>query len=296
MGVSAYTCFITAAIYILLPIVVFFKQWHYIDSRKRISILTYLMVLALVTFIQMLYPEALITSIAVTVFLLGIYLNLEAPALKELERYHSEMVMGFSTLIERRDNSTGGHIRRTSTYVDLITRQLKKDGIYTDILTDDYAKNLIEAAPMHDIGKVAIPDAILQKPGRLTEDEFATMRLHAEYGGKIIQETFQHLGNDEYFQMAYEVARFHHEKWNGKGYPDRLDGESIPLCARIMAVADVFDAVSEKRCYRQAMSMDQSFSIIEQGRGQDFDPMIVDAFLTIRDQVEQVHHELAAKI
>lgn len=294
MGSSAYTCFLTATIYILIPIVVFFRHWHYIDSRKRISIMTYLMVLAAVTLIQMLYPEALITSVGVTVFLLGIYLNLEAPALKELERYHSEMVMGFSTLIERRDNSTGGHIRRTSSYVELIVRQLQNTGQYGHILTDDYAQNLIQAAPMHDIGKVAIPDAILQKPGRLTDEEFAAMRLHAEYGGKIIQETFAHLGNHEYFQMAYEVARFHHEKWNGSGYPEGLSGQDIPLCARVMAVADVFDAVSARRCYRQAMSLEQSFSIIEQGRGRDFDPVIADAFLTIRDQVEQVHHELAA--
>lgn len=112
-----------------------------------------------------------------------------------------------------------------------------------------------------------------------------------ENGGKIIQETFANFGNEEYLKMAYEVARHHHEKWNGKGYPDGLKRKEIPLCARIMAVADVFDAVSEKRCYRDAMPMDKCFEIIESGSGQDFDPLIAEIFIEISDEVEKVHSD-----
>ena len=256
MGVSAYTCFIMAAIYLLFTIAAFFRRWNYIESHKRVGIFTYLFVMAAVTGFQMVFPEALITSIAVTVLILGVYMNLEDPAIRQLSRYHSETVMAFANLIENRDDSTGGHIKRTSMYVQLIAEELCDRGLYSNILTKDYITNLTKAAPMHDIGKISIPDAILQKPGKLTD----------------------------------EVARFHHEKWNGKGYPDGLNGKEIPLCARIMAVADVFDAVSEKRCYRDAMPLEKCFGIIEQGSGQDFDPIVAEVFLDIRDKVEAVHH------
>ena len=293
MGASVYTCFIMAAVYILITITVFFGRWNYIESHKRASIFTYLMVLGVVTGIQMVFPETLISSIGVTGFILGVYLNLEDPALKELSRYHNETVMAFANLIENRDNSTGGHVKRTSLYVKLIAEQLRDSRQFKEILTKDYINNLVKAAPMHDIGKIAVPDAILQKPGKLTEEEFAIMKLHSEKGGEIIQETFQNLGSEDFRKMAYHVARYHHEKWNGKGYPEGLKRKDIPLSARIMAVADVFDAVSEKRCYRDAMPLEKCFEIIEQGSGQDFDPLIVEAFMNIRDKVEQVYGEIA---
>lgn len=148
---------------------------------------------------------------------------------------------------------------------------------------------------MHDVGKIAIPDAILQKPGKLTDEEFEIMKTHAQKGGKIIRETFGHLGNDAYEEMAYEVAAHHHEKWNGRGYPDGLKETEIPLCARIMAVADVFDAVSAKRCYRDAMPLDQCFHIIEEGRGRDFDPVLVDVFIEIEDKIRKVYEESKAE-
>ena len=143
---------------------------------------------------------------------------------------------------------------------------------------------------MHDVGKIGIPDAILQKPGKLTAEEFEKMKEHPVIGGKIIKDTFSHLFNGEYENMAFQVARYHHEKWNGKGYPEGLGGTQIPLCARIMAVADVFDAVSAKRCYRDAMPLSQCYSIIESGRGEDFDPDIVDAFMLNTDAVEKIYH------
>ena len=163
------------------------------------------------------------------------------------------------------------------------------------MLTKDYITNLLKAAPMHDIGKVSVPDEILQKPGKLSDEEYEIMKKHAENGGNIIRETFRNLGDEEFRVTAFEVARYHHEKWNGKGYPDGLIGKDIPLCARIMAVADVFDAVSEKRCYRDAMPLEKCFHIIAEGSGKDFDPLIASIFLDIRDKVEEVHAEFAAE-
>ena len=210
-------------------------------------------------------------------------------AKEELSLYHDEMIMGFATLVENKDGSTGGHIKRTTTYVRLLAEELRKRGFYQEILTEEYVENLCKAAPMHDIGKISVPDVILQKPGKLTAEEFERMKLHTVSGGKIIQETFGHLTNKEYTKMAYEVARFHHEKWNGKGYPEGLKHKEIPLCARIMAIADVFDAVSEKRCYRDALPMEKCFDIIREGSGQDFEPMLVEVFMDIRAKIEKVH-------
>ncbi len=212
-------------------------------------------------------------------------------AVEAQTKYHNEMVIGYATLVENRDGSTGGHIKRTSLYVKLLAETLKRRGLYEDILTKEYMENLVKAAPMHDIGKISIPDSVLQKPGRLTDEEYDVMKQHAARGGEIIRNTFGHMEDEVYTQMAYEVARFHHEKWNGKGYPDGLKGEEIPLAARIMAIADVFDAISEKRCYRDAMPLDKCFDIIREGSGQDFDPMMVEVFLDIRDEVEKVYHD-----
>ena len=143
---------------------------------------------------------------------------------------------------------------------------------------------------MHDIGKIAVPDAILQKPGKLTEEEYAQIQLHTIKGAELIQSALGNMGNQEYLNVAREVVLYHHERWDGKGYPEGLEGEEIPLHARIMAVADVFDAVSENRCYRAAMSLDKSFDIIREGIGTAFDPVIAETFLDAREKVEQIHH------
>lgn len=295
MGVSAYTCFAMAAVYISLSIFIFFKRWRYIERHKRSSVLTYLLVLAGIAAYQMIYPQSLVSSLCITVIILGAYINQENPAVAELTHYHNEMVMGFATLVENKDGSTGGHIKRSTMYVRLLAEELRKRGYYRQVLTKDYMKNLAMAAPMHDIGKISIPDVILQKPGKLSDEEFAVMKKHTENGGRIIQETFGNLGNEQYAVMAYQVARFHHEKWNGRGYPEGLSGKEIPLCARIMAVADVFDAVSEKRCYRDAMPLEKCFEIIREGRGTDFEPLLVDVFWDIRDRVEEIHNNFNEK-
>lgn len=295
MGMSAYTCFAMVGIYILLTLITFFRRWNYIESNKRINILTYLLVIGGITITQAVFPEILLSSVAITLMVIGIYLNQEDPTLNEISRYHSEMTMGFATLVENKDGSTGGHIKRTTAYVKLLSEELRARGYYKEILTKDYIRNLCQAAPMHDIGKIAVPDVILQKPGKLTEEEFETIKKHTTDGGRIIEETFGHLGNEAYTKMAYQVAMYHHEKWNGNGYPEGIKRKEIPLCARIMAIADVFDAVSEKRCYRDAMPLEKSFAIISEGSGQDFDPLIAEVFLEMKDKVEQIHNGICTK-
>lgn len=212
-------------------------------------------------------------------------LSEDADNYEQLIEYNQDMVYGFATLVENRDESTGGHIKRTSIYVEMLAEQLSNTEKYKDIIDDEFIDCITMVAPLHDIGKISIPDSILCKHGKLTEEEFAVMKTHAEKGGKIVRETFSHIAGENYKKMAYEVARYHHEKWNGRGYPEGLSGENIPLPARIMAVADVFDAVSEKRCYRNAMPIDECFRIIENGSGIDFDPDIATAFLSIHDRI-----------
>ena len=245
------------------------------------------------------FPRALILIAIAAIFtmLSGRTANLLSTLLRKEEQLsdtHNEMVMGFATLVENKDGSTGGHIKRTTAYVKLLAEELRNRGIYKEELSDEYLENLYRAAPMHDIGKIAVPDVVLQKPGKLTDEEFEIIKTHTVKGGNIIKETFGHLENEQYTHMAYEVARHHHEKWNGKGYPDGLKRKEIPLCARIMAIADVFDALSEKRCYREAMPLDQCFEIIEEGSGQAFEPQLVEVFLEIRNQVRLEHNRISA--
>lgn len=290
MGVSVYSCYVMVAVYFILSLSVYIRKWNYIESKKRVSILTYLLAIGGVAVAQAIVPELLLTSVVAVILVLGIYMNQEDPNISEIERYHSEMVMSFATLVENKDGSTGEHVTRTTAYVRLLAAELRAKGYYREVLTKDYVRNLCQSAPMHDIGKIAVPDVILQKPGKLTDEEFAVIKLHTVDGGRIIEETFGNLGNDDYTKMAYNVAKYHHEKWNGKGYPEGLKEEEIPLCARIMSVADVFDAVSEKRCYRDAMPLDVCFDIIRDGIGKDFDPIIAQVFIDAREKVERIHN------
>lgn len=288
MGIPAYTCFVMVAVYMTATVIMLVTNIKNLGRNKLVTVSTYMAACILVTVYQMIHPQALLTSIVPAIAIIGSYLNMENPVLTKLRTYNQEMVMGFATLVENRDGSTGGHIRRSTEYVRILADELKARNIYSETLTDDYMKNLVMAAPMHDVGKIAIPDAILQKPGRLTDEEYTVMKTHAARGSSIIKETFNHMGDNEYEKIAYEVARHHHEKWNGRGYHDGLSQKEIPLCARIMSVADVFDAVSAKRCYRDAMPLEECFAIIEKGSWQDFDQVIAGVFLDMKDKIYEV--------
>ena len=224
--------------------------------------------------VQVTFPEVLLTSLFPTLLLLGIYIDFENPSLRKVTIQRDEMVNGFAAMVECRDNETGGHINRTRGYVDLMLKKMRHDRRYRSVLSRDYLENVSNAAPLHDIGKIATPDDILQKPGRLTPEEYGIMKQHAAIGGDLILHSFRDISNADFRQIAYEVARFHHEKYNGSGYPDGLKGEEIPLHARVMAIADVFDAVSQRRCYRDAMSVEESFSILEKATAPTLTPTL----------------------
>jgi len=285
MGGSVYACFGSLFFHFILVMYLLHRKRQTIEKEKRQSIMAYVILCFIVLIIQIIFPEILVTSILAVMCVLCIYDSFENPYLRQLHEFNDEMVTGFSTLVENRDDSTGGHIQRTKEYVQIIIDEMEKQPKYHDIITRDYARDVVKAAPMHDVGKIATPDSILQKPGKLTAEEYDIMKEHAKVGGEIVKKTFADLKDTEYIKITYEVARYHHEKWNGKGYPEGLQGEEIPLHARIMAIADVFDAVSAKRCYRDAMPLERCFEIISEGKGTDFDPTLAELFLNARDRI-----------
>ncbi|MGN0437609.1 MAG: HD-GYP domain-containing protein [Lachnospiraceae bacterium] len=290
-GNSVIVCYASVFLHFLMIIGLIIWKHRTIEKRKMTTILSFIIICFFILVAQLILPELLISSIVPALTIIGLYINFEDPAIRRIEVYNNDMVTGFATLVENRDNSTGGHIKRTRGYVKIILKQMSKQPKYAAILTKDYMENIKNAAPMHDIGKISTPDYILQKPGKLTNEEYDIMKKHAATGGEIIQVTFSDLDEPEYQKIAYEVARFHHEKWNGKGYPEGLKGEEIPLHARIMAIADVFDAISAKRVYRDAMPIDTCFKIIEEGAGSDFDPELVALFLNAREQIEAYYNK-----
>lgn len=196
-------------------------------------------------------------------------------------------IIGMANLVENRDVDTGEHVKRTSAYVKLLAEEAKKTLEYRNILTDKYIALVVKAAPMHDIGKIVVPDAILKKPGKLTLDEFLQIQRHTIEGARIVHEVLDDNSDPEYVKIAAEIALCHHEKWNGAGYPQQLEGLDIPVCARIMALADVFDALVSMRCYKEPFSCDEAFQIIQDASGKHFDPVLVDCFMKIRPKIEK---------
>ena len=194
------------------------------------------------------------------------------------------LVMSMATMVESRDNSTGGHIRRTSEGVRILTDAVRETGAFD--LTEDFRRNLIKAAPMHDLGKIAVDDRILRKPGRFTPEEFEIMKTHAAEGARIVHEILKGTDDESFRVLAENVAHYHHERWDGSGYPDHLSGEQIPLEARIMAVADVYDALVSKRVYKERMSFEQADGIIRSGMGSQFDPALEAVYCAARPKLE----------
>lgn len=286
MGFSAYVCFTSLFFHYGIILFLLIIRHKFLPKEKILDTTSFIAIVGIILIAQIIFPKLLITSICCTMILLGVYIDFENPSIRKLSMQNESMVDSFATIVENRDDNTGGHIRRTRAYVNLMLHEMRHNPHYQDIVTKDYLVNVSNAAPLHDIGKIATPDRILQKPGKLTDEEYAIMKEHAARGGEIILETFHNFDNPEFEKIAYEVVRFHHEKYNGKGYPDGLTGEQIPLHARVMAIADVFDAISQNRCYHDAMPLDKCFDIIQKGSGTDFDPMLVEIFLDARDEIE----------
>ena len=203
---------------------------------------------------------------------------------------HNKLILGMATMVESRDNSTGGHIRRTSEVIRILVGEIRALEAYD--LSEKFCYDLIKAAPMHDLGKIAVDDAILRKPGRFTDEEFAVMKTHAAEGARIVHSILDGTDDEEFHIIAENVAHYHHERWDGSGYPAGLVGEEIPLEARIMAIADVYDALVSKRVYKESMSFGQADEIIMEGMGKHFDKSLEACYVSARPKLEMYYSSL----
>ena len=212
---------------------------------------------------------------------------------KEVTSIQDVMIMAMCSLAETRDNETGNHIKRTQNYVRTLARQLRDHPRFRDFLTDENIDILFKVAPLHDIGKVGIPDAILLKPGRLTAEEFEVMKTHTTLGGNAIMSSEANfkVQDNHFIKIAREIAMGHHEKWDGSGYPAAQKGDEIPIPARLMALADVYDALISARVYKEGYSQERVEEMIVEGRGKHFDPDVVEAFLAVRPKFIQIAEE-----
>ena len=205
---------------------------------------------------------------------------------EEIESMYDLMTVSFAGLVESRDGVTGGHLKNTSLYFNLFIHYLMGLPEYADELPESLVKRACRSAPLHDVGKIAIEDAVLRKEGALSKEEFAQMKMHSVIGGDIFAFIKERIPDREFAEVAEKIARYHHEKWNGSGYPDGIKGKEIPLVARSMSIVDVYDALTSKRPYKEPFSHDKAFEMIMEKSGTDFDPDLVGEFLNIKDRVK----------
>ena len=206
---------------------------------------------------------------------------------KHIVQMHDNLIMSLAMMVESRDNSTGGHIKRTSDCVRILAEEIIKEGKLK--LSSDFLKAVAKAAPMHDLGKIAVDDAILRKPGKFEPEEYEKMKEHAAEGARVIHEILLNTDDEKFKVIAENVAHYHHERYDGSGYPEGLKGEDIPIEARIMAIADVYDALVSKRVYKDAFSLEKANSIILEGMGTQFDPKLRNAYENARPRLEDYY-------
>lgn len=213
---------------------------------------------------------------------------------EHIVKMHDNLILGMATMVESRDNSTGGHIKRTSDVISILVDYISKDTSEEGLgLSSKFCHNLIKAAPMHDLGKIAVDDSILRKPGRFTDEEFEIMKTHTTEGARIVHEILKGTDDNDFHILAENVAHYHHERWDGSGYPNGLKGEQIPLEARIMAIADVYDALVSKRVYKESMSFEQANKIIMEGMGRHFDKRLEKYYVEARPKLEEYYSKLS---
>ena len=287
--------YIISLVYLIFSMIIVGRKFR----RRDLNTIVMILVVLVAGILPMTLYKLNITYIAVAISasLCYIYYNdlvqqdiqAELVASKDkITGMQSHMISGLASLIENRDMETGEHILRTSAYVKMLSEKARSEGVYADKLDDRFISLLCTLAPMHDIGKILIPDNILKKPGKLTPEEFEQMKKHAEFGGDVVREVLNGITDEEYVSFASDIATYHHERWDGAGYPKKLKGDEIPLSARIMAIADVFDALISERCYKKAMPAEQAFGIIKEECGTHFDPLLAEVFLKYRADFEKL--------
>lgn len=208
---------------------------------------------------------------------------------KRISHIQNDIIISMASIVENRDNNTGGHIARTSDIMRIFVKHLLEKGTFEE-MTEIMAKRIIKAAPLHDFGKIAIPDVVLNKPGKFTDEEYALMKTHSAKGAAIVERILQNVEDEDFRTVSVNVAHYHHERWDGRGYPEGLKLDEIPFEARVMALADVFDALVSKRVYKESYSYDRAFLIIAESCGTQFDPELCKAFLECRPLLEDLYN------
>lgn len=248
--------------------------------RKTGKIQAVLIVIIVLTFIiTVLYSHRVLTNLEGEKILLKLKNELDQKKITDMQH---KTIIGIADLIESRSGETGRHVKRTSRIVNMILEKAFTSKKWPEIVNEHYIDIVTRAAPLHDVGKITVPDAILHKPGKLTDEEFSKIKAHSVAGEAILSSILNGIEEEDYVQVAREIAKSHHEKWNGKGYPFGLKENEIPLCARVMAIADVFDALISKRCYKEPIPLDKAFEIIKAESGQHFDPELVEIFMSLK--------------
>ncbi len=216
-------------------------------------------------------------------------------AVKDRNRFYQELLKSHSSTVESialisaiRDDETGEHLQRTKTYIKELANYLLKNGSYSNILSRRYIDLIYQAAPLHDIGKLGIPDSILKKPDRLTREEYEIMKQHPILAKNAIEKAMRYYDGNEFLNIAYNIAYYHHERWDGSGYPVGLKGDDIPLEAQLMAVADVYDALVTKRCYKEEVTFEEAEKIIIEGSNSQFNPILVEAFVALKYRFREI--------
>ena len=211
----------------------------------------------------------------------------------QIENIQNVTIRMAASLAETRDNETGDHIKRTQKYIAVLLNKLAEENIYPDCISKECIELMIKSAPLHDIGKIGVADRILLKPGKLTDEEFAEMKKHTVYGQQSLLKAEEEIEDESFLRFAREIAYTHHEKWDGTGYPEGISGDAIPLSGRIMAIADVYDALISKRVYKPPMTHSKAAAIIREGKGSHFDPVLVDVFCSTEENFRQIALEYA---
>jgi HD-GYP domain-containing protein (c-di-GMP phosphodiesterase class II) len=209
---------------------------------------------------------------------------------ESIKNIQEKVVLGLANMVENRDNNTGGHVKRTSDLIKIVVNEAKRQGVYS--ISEQYAEDIVRAAPMHDIGKITIENSILCKPGDLTKEEFNIMKTHSVKSGEFVNLILKGVEEKHFVDVAYNVARYHHERWDGRGYPEGLVGEMIPLEARLMAIADVYDALVSQRYYKKALKYEEAAKIMIEGMGSQFDPNMLSVFLGCRHELEEYYKDI----
>ena len=283
--------YISSLVFLIVALNIVGKRFRKRDIYTIIMVMVIMLAAILPLILCRVYTDYL--GIALCACLSYIYYNdliqedIQAELIAKQDKISSmqkQMISGLANLIESRDLETGEHVARTSEYVKKLASFARQDGVYTDQLDDHFITLIGRVAAMHDIGKIVVSDQILKKPGRLTAEEFEEMKKHASAGGTVVREVLSGITDAEYLTMASDIATYHHEWWNGKGYPTGLKGEEIPLSARIMAIADVYDALISERCYKQAMPKERAYEIIQEESGTHFDPKLARVFLNHKEE------------